>query len=94
MLNPDQSGGSRSGDLSLRQQRFSMLMLNALQVKDIRVQLSMRTYGRSKEADMIDYTGGSYFPPANEFVYLYTKVTNLSCKHNSRALHAPPLMID
>lgn len=68
-------------------------MLKALQVEDIRLQLSIRTYGQSKQADVIHCIGGSYFPPLNEFVYLHTKVTNLSCKYNAK-LYAPCLSID
>lgn len=80
LLNYGQTGGSRFGDLSLRQQRLTLPMLNVLQVEDVRVQLSICTYNDAKEPTNVDNSGASYFPPLDEFVYLHTKVTNLSCQ--------------
>ncbi|KAI0703613.1 TRAPP II complex [Cytidiella melzeri] len=75
-----ENGGSRFGDLSLRQQRLALPMLSVLQVEDIRVHLCIRTYGHDREPGVINCTAGSYFPPVDEFVYLHTKVTNMSCE--------------
>lgn len=74
-------GGVRSGTLSLRQQRLTLPMLETLRTETARVQMSLVRYS-GDVTDPIEHAvlqmGGKYQPPQNEFVYLRTKVTNLS----------------
>ncbi|KAJ6547608.1 TRAPP II complex [Mycena capillaripes] len=68
-----EAGGTRSGDLSLRQQRMSLPMLETLRTETASINMSLhRTEGP------VPVTGGKAYPQSSEFVYLRTKVTNLS----------------
>ena len=75
-----QTGGLRAGDLSLRQQRMSLPMLEALRVETARVKMTLVRYGEVGQEQLVpvDGTGAKFLPPPNEFVYLRTTVTNLS----------------
>ncbi|KAH9926207.1 TRAPP II complex [Fomitopsis serialis] len=74
-----ETGGLRSGELSLRQQRMTHPMLKALCTETARVQMSLIRYdGEAATPIAVDPSGSKYLPPPNEFVYLRTKVTNLS----------------
>lgn len=76
------TGGLRSGELSLRQQRMTQPMLEALRTETARVQMSLVRYVHDTAMPVpVDPSGSKYLPPPNEFVYLRTKVTNLSRKH-------------
>lgn len=80
-----QSGGIRSGDLSLRQQRMTLPMLETIRMENTRVHMSLVSYSNpSKGDEPIIHRGGKYYPPADEFVYLRTKVTNLSRTSSKR----------
>ncbi|KAJ7235474.1 TRAPP II complex [Mycena haematopus] len=72
-----EAGGSRSGDLSLRQQRMTLPMLETLRTETASILMCLH---RQEGPDKIPVTsaGGKYHPPSSEFVYLRTKVTNLS----------------
>ncbi|KAJ7155939.1 TRAPP II complex [Mycena crocata] len=74
-----EAGGTRSGDLSLRQQRMTLPMLETLRTETASIQMSLY---RCEESDKVTVgsNGGKYHPPPNEFVYLRTKVTNLSLR--------------
>lgn len=78
----EQTGGTRSGDLSLRQQRMSLPMLERLRTETVRVKMSM--YSRIDEDDREDAwtevrrVKDKYMPTPYDFVYLRTRVTNLS----------------
>jgi hypothetical protein len=76
-----QVSGIRSGTLSLRQQRLTLPMLENLRTEATRVHMSLVRYS----GDLTDPTehtvlqkGRKYHPPPNEFLYLRTKITNLS----------------
>ncbi|KAJ3559110.1 hypothetical protein NM688_g536 [Phlebia brevispora] len=75
----ERSGGSRYGDLSLRRQRLTQRMLDALRVEPVRVEMSLCLYADAeRRADSLSCEGGVYYPPLNEFVCLRVKLTNLS----------------
>ncbi|KAF7363484.1 hypothetical protein MSAN_01004300 [Mycena sanguinolenta] len=72
-----EAGGSRSGDLSLRQQRMTLPMLETLRTETASIGMCLhRQEGPDKVP--ISSIGGKCHPPSSEFVYLRTKVTNLS----------------
>ncbi|TBU35870.1 TRAPP II complex [Dichomitus squalens] len=75
-----ENGGTRAGDLSLRQQRMTLPMLEALRVETARVRMTLVTYDEEGSAHPVpvDPTGTKYLPLPNEFVYLRTSLTNLS----------------
>ncbi|KAI0636866.1 TRAPP II complex [Trametes polyzona] len=75
-----ENGGTRAGDLSLRQQRMTMPMLEALRVETARVRMTLVRYDEDGNAQdvPVDPPGTKYLPPPNEFVYLRTSITNLS----------------
>ncbi|PCH38067.1 hypothetical protein WOLCODRAFT_114758 [Wolfiporia cocos MD-104 SS10] len=75
-----ESGGSRTGELSLRQQRMTLPMLEALRTETARVQMSLFCYdeNQSEKAVPRDPSGTKFLPPPNEFMYLRTKIINLS----------------
>lgn len=75
-----QSGGTRTGSLSLRQQRMTLPMLEALRVETARVRMYLIQYDEEGEERHVpvDASGAKFLPPPNEFVYLRTTVTNLS----------------
>ncbi|KAH9946027.1 TRAPP II complex [Epithele typhae] len=75
-----ENGGTRAGDLSLRQQRMTLPMLEALRVETARVRMTLVQHddnGNEKPIPL-DPAGVKYMPPPHEFVYLRTTVTNLS----------------
>ncbi|KAF8212193.1 TRAPP II complex [Mycena galopus ATCC 62051] len=72
-----EAGGSRSGDLSLRQQRMTLPMLETLRTETASIALSLHRLEGSDKVPA-NSTNGKYHPPSSEFVYLRTKVTNLS----------------
>jgi len=75
-----EAGGTRSGELSLRQQRMTLPMLETIRTETARVKMSLvrydHEYGTTQEA--IIHKCGKYMPRPNEFFYLRTQVTNLS----------------
>lgn len=70
-----QTGGMRSGDLSLRQQRMTLPMLETLRMETAQVHLSLAPCDDT--LPLLQH-GGKYHPQPNEFVYLRMKITNLS----------------
>ncbi|KAI0720991.1 TRAPP II complex [Cerioporus squamosus] len=75
-----ETGGTRAGNLSLRQQRMTLPMLEALRVETARVRMSLVRYDEDGEEQPVpvDPAGMKYLPSPNEFVYLRTSITNLS----------------
>lgn len=74
-----ESGGTRSGELSLRKQRLTLPMLEALRTETARVEMSLLSYDEDRTVPVpIDPSGSKSLPPPHEFVYLQTRVTNLS----------------
>ena len=72
----------RSGDLSLRRQRLTQPMLEALRTETARVEMTLVRYEDGTATPvLVDPSGSKFLPPPNEFVYLRTKVTNLSRKY-------------
>lgn len=74
-----QAGGTRYGDLSLRQQRLTLTMLKTLRTEKAGIQLSLMRSGNPGKP--IEQSAGKYHPPCSEPVYLHIKVTNLTSKH-------------
>ncbi|KAJ7632643.1 transport protein Trs120 or TRAPPC9 TRAPP II complex subunit-domain-containing protein [Roridomyces roridus] len=68
-----EAGGTRSGDLSLRQQRMSLPMLETLRTETASIHMSLHL-----PEDPVVSNQGKYYPHSSEFVYLRTRVTNLS----------------
>lgn len=60
---------------------MTMPMLETLRTEMARTAMSLVQYDDAascaEEVEILHH-GGKYYPPANEFVYLRTKVTNLS----------------
>jgi trafficking protein particle complex subunit 9 len=81
----EQAGGSRSGELSFRQQRMTLPMLETLRTEAVRIHLELFHRGgeASKEHMPILRKGGTYHPAPYEFVYLRMRITNLSRKLTS-----------
>lgn len=74
-----ETGGIRSGELSLRQQRMTQPMVKTLRMEEARVHMSLVSYNPSHGTDkLVNYRGGKYYPAPQEFVYLRIKITNLS----------------
>ncbi|KAG6814362.1 hypothetical protein H0H92_010948 [Tricholoma furcatifolium] len=74
-----ETGGVRSGHLSLRQQRMTLPMLETLRLEKAKVQLSLLTYTNplSDDGGLVEHEG-KFYPPIDEFVYLRTRITNAS----------------
>ncbi|KAI0928535.1 hypothetical protein AcW1_005748 [Taiwanofungus camphoratus] len=75
-----ENGGARTGELSLRQQRMTLPMLEALRTETARIDMSLFHYdaNHTPREVPVDPSGGKFLPQPNEFVYLRTRVTNLS----------------
>ncbi|KAH9951944.1 TRAPP II complex [Amylocystis lapponica] len=72
-----ENGGTRSGELSLRQQRMTLPMLEVLRTETARVHMALFHY-EDKNPRQVNESSGKFTPPPFEFVYLRTRVTNLS----------------
>ncbi|KAA1471141.1 hypothetical protein DENSPDRAFT_775745 [Dentipellis sp. KUC8613] len=75
-----EAGGSRSGDLHLRQQRMTLVMLETLRTETVRVHLTLvrREGDEQSEWATVDKKQGNFLPKPYDYVYLRTRVTNLS----------------
>lgn len=72
-----EAGGTRYGEISLRKQRFSLPMLELIRTESASVELSLWTYDGESEREF-PAQKGLCSPPMNDFVYLRTRVRNLS----------------
>lgn len=90
-----QAGGIRSGNLSLRQQRMTLSMLETLRTESTRVTMSLVRYNDDDPPteQAIPRIGGKYIPLPNEFVYLRTHVINLSCQCTQTQSHKMSLIV-
>ncbi|KAF7323014.1 hypothetical protein HMN09_00081100 [Mycena chlorophos] len=70
-----EAGGTRAGDLSLRQQRMTLPMLETLRTETASITMSLH---RQTDKSPVTLNVGKYYPPYCEFLFLRTKVTNLS----------------
>ncbi|ETW85889.1 hypothetical protein HETIRDRAFT_42700 [Heterobasidion irregulare TC 32-1] len=75
-----EAGGTRSGELSLRQQRMSLPMLENLRTESARVSMCLvcRDNALDDPWQTVDQKDSKFLPKAYDFVYLQIKVTNLS----------------
>ncbi|KAI0054107.1 hypothetical protein FA95DRAFT_1591856 [Auriscalpium vulgare] len=75
-----EAGGIRSGELSLRQQRLSLPMLEMLRTETAKVRMSLhqRTGEEGSTWDAVFRKDGKYRPKPYEYLYLRAQVTNLS----------------
>lgn len=71
-----EAGGTRTGGISLRQQRMTLPMLEALRSDIARVDLSLVSTGNVGEKEKLEDQNHILWP--NEFLELKAKVTNLS----------------
>ncbi|KAJ3715606.1 TRAPP II complex [Lentinula guzmanii] len=71
-----EAGGTRYGNLSLRQQRLTLTMLETIRTERAGIQMSFVRSGDSTEP--IEHRAGKYHPPCSELVYVRIKVTNLT----------------
>ena len=81
---PKKAGGSRSGDLSLRQQRLTKPMLHALRTDPVHVQMELLQQGGDDDdgvsQKIVNRKGGKYRAPPNEFLFLRICIRNVSRK--------------
>lgn len=76
-----EAGGSRSGDLSLRQQRLTKPMLHALRMDPIQVQMELFRQDDDEDGvsqKIVNRSGGKYRVPPNEFLFLRMRIRNVS----------------
>ncbi|TFK54866.1 hypothetical protein OE88DRAFT_1653405 [Heliocybe sulcata] len=74
-----EAGGPRSGELSLRKQRMTLPMLQAVRTETVRVQMSLMPMETShQDVGAVSRHGRTYLPDVNEFLFLRTSITNLS----------------
>ncbi|KAI0273777.1 TRAPP II complex [Gloeopeniophorella convolvens] len=74
-----EAGGTRSGELSFRQQRMTLPMLETLRTEAARVHIELvRRSDTSDERLSVARRGGMYQPAPYEFVYLRLRITNFS----------------
>ncbi|KAH9996824.1 transport protein Trs120 or TRAPPC9 TRAPP II complex subunit-domain-containing protein [Russula vinacea] len=75
-----EAGGSRSGELSFREQQMTLPMLEILRTESARIHLELFRRGSEGDEERIPIlrTGGTYYPAPYEFVYLRICITNLS----------------
>ncbi|KAF8921247.1 TRAPP II complex [Mucidula mucida] len=67
-----EAGGTRSGDLSLRQQRMTMQMLNAIRTSAAKLVMSLL----SDTDEELKHEIGRFYPPPHEFLYLRIQIIN------------------
>ena len=89
---PKKAGGSRSGDLSLRQQRLTKPMLHALRTDPVHVQMDLLQQGDDEDGvsqKIVNRRGGKYRAPPNEFLFLRMRIRNVSrgFRPTSRFVH-------
>lgn len=78
---PKKAGGTRSGDLSLRQQRLTKPMLHALRTDPVHVQMELLQQGGDEDGvsqKIVNRRGGKYRAPPNEFLLLRMRIRNVS----------------
>jgi len=78
---PKKAGGTRSGDLSLRQQRLTKPMLHALRTDPAHVQMDLLQQAYDKDGvsqNIVNRRGGKYRAPPNEFLFLRMRIRNVS----------------
>lgn len=73
-----ESGGTRDGELSLRQQRLTKSALDVLRLEETDVYLSLYTHDDDGNEHVVPKRAGIFYPPANEFVNLRCRVKNLT----------------
>ncbi|CCO27710.1 Transport protein particle subunit trs120 Short=TRAPP subunit trs120 [Rhizoctonia solani AG-1 IB] len=73
-------GTGRTGEVSLRQQRLTLPMLETLRLEDITVQLSMVPDNPEGGIEIKVSGVNTYRVPLNEFVHLRTEVHNLTTR--------------
>ncbi|KAH9180692.1 TRAPP II complex [Lactarius sanguifluus] len=75
-----EAGGTRSGELSFRQQRMTLPMLATLRTESIRIHLELYRRGSetSEEQISVMHKNGTYHPAPYQFVYLRVHIANLS----------------
>ncbi|OCB84083.1 hypothetical protein A7U60_g8755 [Sanghuangporus baumii] len=74
-----EAAGSRTGELSLRTQRFTQPMLNALRMDDIRVSLSLSGMdGNDDQVRSVASTRGTYTAPPDRYMVVKAIVQNLA----------------
>ncbi|KAF8744659.1 hypothetical protein RHS02_01740, partial [Rhizoctonia solani] len=73
-------GTGRTGEVSLRQQRLTLPMLETLRLEDITIQLSMVPDTPGDGTEIKSSGANTYRVPLNEFLHLRTEVHNLTTR--------------
>jgi trafficking protein particle complex subunit 9 len=77
-----QTGGVRAGELSLRSQRMTLHMLEAVRLEAAKIALALNT----PDGEPVTRNGGRYLPASNTFVSLCATVQNTSGMLHSSAM--------
>ena len=82
----EQPGGTRIGELSLRQQRLTGPMLDALRTDIVRVAMELVEYEDGNNAGegnvLLPSKNGKVTAFANKFIYLRARITNMTSTSN------------
>jgi len=76
-----EAGGTRSGELSFRQQRMTLPMLATLRTESVRIHLELYRRGNEtgeEERLSVMRKNGTCHPAPYQFVYLRVRIANLS----------------
>jgi len=73
-----EAGGTRFGELSLRQQRLTYPMLECLRTETAYIKLSLVCQDEQGSWADVPHREGKHFPSPNEFVSLRAEIANLS----------------
>ncbi|CAE6440674.1 unnamed protein product [Rhizoctonia solani] len=83
-------GTGRTGEVSLRQQRLTLPMLETLRLEDITIQLSVASENPEDGVEIKTSGVNTFHAPLNEFVQFRTEVRNLTTRHLPLILDIKP----
>ncbi|CAE6441631.1 unnamed protein product [Rhizoctonia solani] len=83
-------GTGRTGEVSLRQQRITLPMLETLRLEDITIQLSVAPDNAEDGLEIKSSGVNAFRVPLNEFVRIRTEVHNLTSRHLPLILDIKP----
>ncbi|EUC61683.1 transporter particle subunit, partial [Rhizoctonia solani AG-3 Rhs1AP] len=83
-------GTGRTGEVSLRQQRLTLPMLETLRLEDINIQLSVAPDNAEDGSEIKSSGVNTFRVPLNEFVRIRTDIRNLTSRHLPLILDIKP----
>ncbi|CAE6523362.1 unnamed protein product [Rhizoctonia solani] len=83
-------GTGRTGEVSLRQQRLTLPMLETLRLEDTTIQLSVVADGAEGDVEIKPSGVNTFRVPLNKFVQLHSEVRNLTSRHLPLILDIKP----